>query len=85
MSQLPPPPEPTPPLPEQAPTPRPFRRSRDDKKLAGLCGGFAQYYGWDPTLVRLLTVVVAFVTSGALALAYLVGWIIVPEGPTTQA
>jgi phage shock protein PspC (stress-responsive transcriptional regulator) len=85
MSQLPPPPDATPSLPEQPATPRPFRRSRDDKKIAGLCGGFAQYYGWDPTLVRLLTVVLAFVTSGALALAYLVGWIIVPEGSRTPA
>jgi phage shock protein C len=90
MSSLPQPPDgtpsqpgqSTPPLREQRPAARPFRRSRDDKKIAGLCGGFAHYFGWDPTLVRLLVVVGAFVSGGTLALAYLVGWFIVPEAPT---
>ena len=81
MSQL-PPSTPSPQVPEPPPPPRPFRRSRSDKKLAGLCGAFAQYYGWDPTLVRLLFVVGVFVTGGALAMAYLIGWIIVPDEAT---
>jgi phage shock protein C len=82
MSQLPPPPEATAPLPEQPPSPRPFRRSRHNKQIAGLCGGAAQYFGWDPTLVRLVVVIGALVTGGALALAYIIGWFIVPEDPT---
>lgn len=94
MPSLPQPPDATPPLGSQ-PTPslsgqrpaaRPFRRSTDDKKIAGLCGGFAQYVGWDATLVRLLVVVGAFMSGGALALAYVVGWFIVPldETPATN-
>jgi phage shock protein C len=78
--------QPTPSPSEQRPAVRPFRRSTDDKKIAGLCGGFAQYVGWDATLVRLLVVVGAFMSGGALALAYVVGWFIVPldQTPTTN-
>ena len=63
-----PPPDITP-LPGQPPAPRPFRRSTDVKQIAGLCGGAAQYFGWDPTLVRFIVVIGAFVTGGALAMA----------------
>jgi phage shock protein C len=47
--------------------------------IAGLCGGVADYFGWDPTLVRLVVVVGAFVSGGTLPLAYLVCWFIVPQ------
>jgi phage shock protein C len=91
MPSLPEPPDATPPLrPQPTPSPfeqrpavRPFRRSSYDKKIAGLCGGFAQYVGWDATLVRLLVVVGVFMSGGALALAYVVGWFIVPLDSTT--
>ena len=56
-------------LPGQPPAPRPFRRSTDVKQIAGLCGGAAQYFGWDHTLVRFIVVIGAFVTGGALAMA----------------
>lgn len=38
-------------------------RSEDDKKLAGVCGGVAEYYDVDPTLVRVGYVVLTFVTG----------------------
>jgi len=47
--------------------------------IAGVCSGFALQYGWDITVVRLVTVVIALFTSGIGLLAYLAAWIIIPE------
>ena len=60
---------------------RPVRRltlSATDKKIAGVCGGIAEYFGIDPTLVRVITVVFALLFGGGL-LAYLLAWIIMPK------
>jgi len=54
--------------------------SRRDKKIAGVCGGFAEYLGLDPTLVRLLWVLMAFFGGWGL-IAYLVAWIVMPLEP----
>jgi phage shock protein C len=54
-------------------------RRRDDKMIAGVCSGVAEYVGLDPTLVRLLTVVAAIFSVGAVALAYVAAWILMPE------
>jgi phage shock protein C len=52
--------------------------SRRDKKIAGVCAGFAEYLELDPTLVRLLWLMMAlFVGWGVIA--YLVAWIIMPR------
>jgi phage shock protein C len=56
-------------------------RPRYPRMIAGVCSAFALQYGWDVTLVRVLTAVVAVFTSGALGLAYLAAWIIIPEAP----
>ena len=55
-----------------------LRKSRD-RILAGVCGGIAQWLGWDPTLVRILYVIVS-VASAAFPgiLVYLILWIIMP-------
>jgi phage shock protein C len=58
-------------------------RSRTDKKLAGVCGGLAEYFGIDPTLVRLAWVLVA-AFAGAGILAYIVAALIIPENPNVQ-
>jgi phage shock protein C len=59
----------------------PLRRSRRNRWIAGVCGGLARSLGWDPTLVRILYVVVS-VASAAFPgiLVYLVLWIVMPEG-----
>jgi phage shock protein C len=59
--------------------PRPARltRSVTDKKIAGVCGGVAQYFGVDSTLVRFVWLA-AFLAWGAGFLAYIVGWIVMP-------
>ncbi len=46
--------------------------------IAGVCGGLAEYFGIDPTLVRIAAVVLAL-ANGVGLLAYLVLWIVVPE------
>jgi phage shock protein PspC (stress-responsive transcriptional regulator) len=51
------------------------------RTVAGVCIGVAQTYGWDLALVRVLTVVGFFFTSGLVGVAYLAGWIGIPEEP----
>ena len=53
-------------------------RSRSDRKIAGVCGGIAQYFNIDPTLVRLLFVVGLLAIVGTFW-AYLIMMIVVPE------
>ena len=53
-------------------------RSCDDRILAGVCRGIADHFGIDVTLVRVITVVLAFF-GGAGVLLYLVGWAMIPE------
>ncbi len=62
-----------------------LRRSRTDKMLGGVCGGFARYFGIDPVAARVLFVLLAFVSGGALVLAYLAFWILMPEEPVAGA
>ncbi len=50
-----------------------------NKKIAGVCGGLAEYMNCDPLVIRLLTVVAAFITVGVVVLAYIVGAIVIPE------
>ncbi len=42
---------------------RPLRRSRTDSIIAGVCGGIAEWLGWDPTLVRVGYVVVSILSA----------------------
>ena len=57
-------------------------RSTDDKMIAGVCGGIAEYFGWDPTLVRVGYVLLSM---GSVffpgVIAYLVMMVIIPEKP----
>jgi len=54
-------------------------RRSDDRMLAGVCSGIAAYAGIDPTLVRLLAVVAAIFAGGAVAVAYVAAWILMPQ------
>lgn len=61
-------------------------RSRTDRRLAGICGGIAERYVADPTLVRLLAVILGLATGLVPALVlYLVAAIVIPEGPGGDA
>ncbi len=55
-------------------------RSQENRVLAGVCGGFAEWLGWDPTLVRILFVVVSLLSAAFPGiLVYLALWILMPE------
>jgi phage shock protein C len=60
--------------------PRKLYRSATDRKLAGVCGGLAQYFNLDATLIRVLFVALAVLGGSGLVL-YVAMWIIVPEEP----
>lgn len=55
-------------------------RSRRQRMIGGVCGGLAERFGWDPTLVRIAFVLSLFL-PGPQVLAYIVAWIIIPEDP----
>ncbi len=48
--------------------------------VAGVCGGIAEYFGWDVTVVRLAFVLSIFL-PGTQVIVYLLAWLIVPEAP----
>ncbi|MGN1183301.1 MAG: PspC domain-containing protein [Faecalibacillus sp.] len=55
-------------------------RSRVDSMICGVCGGLGEYFDVDPTIVRLIAVVLIFGWGSGL-LAYLVAAIIIPKNP----
>ncbi len=55
-------------------------KSRTDKKLDGVCGGIAEYFDIDPTIVRLAWVIFSFCGGGIAA--YIIAMIIMPEKPS---
>ncbi len=55
-------------------------RSNIDKKIAGVCGGLAEYLKIDSTLIRLLLVVFCLM-GGAGVLLYIIAWLVIPERP----
>ncbi len=60
-------------------------RSSSDVMLGGVAAGLAEYFEMDPTVMRLLFVLVAFMTGGVPAVpAYLVMWIVMPRKPIEQ-
>ena len=54
-------------------------RSSDDRYLGGVCGGIAEYTGVDANVVRLLAVLGTALGAGALVIAYVVAWMMLPE------
>ena len=59
-------------------------RSGKDRILGGVLGGLAEYLNVDPTIIRILYVLLLFASFGFIVLAYFVGWIIIPRNPTHQ-
>lgn len=54
-------------------------RSKNDRMICGVCGGIAEYFNIDPTLIRLAFVL--FGLSGSGILAYFVAAVIMPDAP----
>lgn len=62
---------------------RRLTRSATDKRIAGVCGGLAEYFGVDATPVRLLWVILSILCGAVVGgvIAYLVAWVIIPPSP----
>jgi phage shock protein PspC (stress-responsive transcriptional regulator) len=62
---------------------KPLLRSATDRKIGGVCGGFAEYFGLDSTLVRLAAVILAIYPGAIICgvLAYIIGWLVIPPAP----
>lgn len=59
-------------------------RSTKERKIAGVCGGLAEYFDVDPTLIRLIWVFLLFIGIFPAILAYIVFWIVVPNNPSRK-
>src|SRR3954469_5736291 len=74
-------------MPTEVPTDQPRRltRSRDDRVVAGVCGGVGRYYDIDPVIPRVVLAVLA-VFGGAGIAVYAFAWLLVPEdgSPSTR-
>jgi phage shock protein PspC (stress-responsive transcriptional regulator) len=61
-------------------TTQPRLRRSKDRLIAGVCGGIAEWLGWDPTLVRILYVVLSLASAAFPgALAYVILWYVMPK------
>lgn len=59
-----------------------LQRSNRNKIIAGVCGGLAEWLGWDVTLVRVLYVVVSLLSVAFPGLiVYIILWVLMPKAP----
>ena len=55
-------------------------RDPSNRMIAGVCSGISHQYGWDPTVIRLLAVILALITAVLpFIVVYVILWIIMPE------
>ena len=71
---------------DHRPLGRRLARSETDKQIAGVCGGLAEYFGLDSTLVRLAAVIIAIYPGCVIGgiVAYLIAWFIMPARPAAS-
>lgn len=55
--------------------------SSTDKKLGGVCGGLGEYFDTDPTVFRILFIIIILTSFGLGIIAYLLIWMIIPKKP----
>jgi phage shock protein C len=67
-------------IPSQTPFSNTMYRHPTDKMIGGVCGGLANYFKWDPALVRIVWLVATIVTGGGGLLAYIILWGLLPIG-----
>lgn len=63
---------------------RRLTRDFDNRIIAGVCSGLAKYLKTDPNLVRLVTVLLFFITGGGILIAYLVLAVVIPTEQNWQ-
>ena len=51
----------------------------NNRMIAGVCSGIADYFGWDITLVRIIYVLLTFFTAFSGLIVYLILWLVMPE------
>lgn len=56
-----------------------LKKSRTNKMLAGVCGGIAEYLGWDATFVRIIYLILVFSSFGTMVLFYFILALIMPD------
>ena len=59
--------------------PKRLYRSNSSRMLGGVCGGMGEYFDVDPTVVRVIAVILGLASAGCAVVAYIIGWIIIPE------
>ncbi len=52
-----------------------------NKKIGGVCGGIGEYFDLDPTLVRIIFILVTLLSFGLGIVAYILIWMIIPKKP----
>lgn len=60
-------------------------RSTTDRKIAGVCGGLAEYFDIDPVIVRIIAFILLLPGGLPGLLPYIILWIVVPENPNQSA
>lgn len=63
--------------------PKRLYRSRTNRMISGVCGGIAEYFGVDPTIIRLIAILLG--VMGAVfggIIAYIICAVVIPESPT---
>ncbi|HZG67549.1 MAG TPA: PspC domain-containing protein [Herpetosiphonaceae bacterium] len=58
---------------------RQLRRSRTNRRIAGVCGGLGEQFGIDPTLIRILFVLLGLPGGAPGVLLYMILWLVMPE------
>lgn len=60
-------------------------RSTANRMIAGICAGIGEYSNIDPTVIRLVAVLLLFLTGPGVVIAYIIMAIIIPEAPAKQS
>lgn len=58
-----------------------YRAQEQESMIAGVCAGLGDYFDLDPTLIRILWVIITIFSFGTGILAYILAWIIIPRQP----
>ncbi len=60
----------------------PLYRSRRNSIIAGVCGGIAEWLGWNPTWVRLLYILISVLSIAFPGIiVYIILWVVMPKSP----
>ena len=71
-------------MPSPEEKPKRLFRSETDRVIGGVCGGIGEYFGIDPTIIRIIFVILAF-SGGSGIFIYLILWLIIPSASQRTA